>query len=111
MFQGDVVRAQLVNGNQYKITDIIGIANDLGVENLAAAGMIAGETAKVKHNCIRYTERDELINLIEYVTFSRKGWIFLRFFERVMGCDILTPNDITLSNIQQTTNPLIARPV
>ena len=43
------MRAQLVNGNQYKITDIIGIANDLGVENLAAAGMIAGETAKVKH--------------------------------------------------------------
>ena len=45
--QGDVVRADLVNGNQYRITDIIGTANDLGVENLAAAGMIAGETAKV----------------------------------------------------------------
>jgi hypothetical protein len=36
-----------VNGNQYQITDIIGAADDLGVENLSAAGMIAGETAKV----------------------------------------------------------------
>lgn len=43
---GDIVRADLANGNQYKITDILGEANDIGVENLAAAGMIAGETAK-----------------------------------------------------------------
>jgi len=50
--KGDVVRAQLVNGNQYKITDIIGIANDLGVENLAAAGMIAGETAKAYNSIV-----------------------------------------------------------
>ena len=27
---------------------------------------------------------------------------------RVMGCDTLTPQDIRLSNIHQTTNPLIA---
>ena len=30
---------------------------------------------------------------------------------RVMGCDTLTPKDIKLSNIYQTTNPLIARPL
>ena len=30
---------------------------------------------------------------------------------RVMGCDTLTPKDIRLSNIHQTTNPLIARPL
>ena len=29
----------------------------------------------------------------------------------VMGCDILTPMDIRLSNIHQTTNPLISRPL
>ena len=43
--KGDIVRAELTNGNQYRITDIIGEADDIGVENLAAAGMIAGETA------------------------------------------------------------------
>ena len=30
---------------------------------------------------------------------------------RVMGCDTLTPKDIRLSNIHQTTNPLIVRPL
>ena len=29
----------------------------------------------------------------------------------VMGCDTLTPIDMRLSNIQQTTNPFIARPL
>ena len=28
------------------MTDVIGTANDIGVENLSAAGMIAGETAR-----------------------------------------------------------------
>ena len=32
--------------NRYKITDIIGRENDIGVENLSAAGLIAGETSK-----------------------------------------------------------------
>lgn len=31
---------------RYKITDVIGTANDIGVENLAGAGMIAGETSQ-----------------------------------------------------------------
>ena len=31
--------------------------------------------------------------------------------QRVMGCNTLTPKDIGLSNIQQTTKPLIARPL
>ena len=44
--RGDLVRAELLHGNQYKITDILGEANDIGVENLTAAGMIAGETAQ-----------------------------------------------------------------
>ena len=29
---------------------------------------------------------------------------------RVMGCDTLTPKDIRLRNIQQTTNPLSGSP-
>ena len=32
---------------RYKMTDVIGAANDFGVENLAAAGLIAGETSQV----------------------------------------------------------------
>jgi len=50
--KGDIVRADLANGNQYKITDILGEANDIGVENLAAAGMIAGETAKAYNSIV-----------------------------------------------------------
>ena len=41
-----ISRAELCNGNQYRITDILGEACDIGVENLTAAGMIAGETAQ-----------------------------------------------------------------
>ena len=33
-------------GFRYKITSIIGAADDIGVENLSAAGMIAGETSQ-----------------------------------------------------------------
>jgi acetyl-CoA carboxylase/biotin carboxylase 1 len=46
---GEVVHTQLVQDgidNRYKITDIIGKANDIGVENLSAAGLIAGETSR-----------------------------------------------------------------
>jgi len=49
---GDVVRAELDNQNRYRITDILGRANDLGVENLSAAGMIAGESAKAYHEVV-----------------------------------------------------------
>ena len=35
----------------------------------------------------------------------------LEHHTRVMGCDTLTPKDIRLSNIHQTTNPLIVRPL
>ena len=31
---------------RYMITSIIGLSDDIGVENLSAAGMIAGETSK-----------------------------------------------------------------
>ena len=44
----NVVRTKFVNDdneNRYQITDIIGSSNDIGVENLSAAGMIAGETS------------------------------------------------------------------
>ena len=49
-------------------------------------------------------------------TLPRKDAIHLRFLSDlenpehhplVMGCNTLTPKDIRLSNIQQTTNPLI----
>ena len=43
---GDIVRAELDENNRYHITDVLGKDNDLGVENLSAAGMIAGETAR-----------------------------------------------------------------
>ena len=50
--EGDVVRAQLDDKNRYRITDIIGMANDIGVENLAAAGEIAGESARAYHEVV-----------------------------------------------------------
>jgi acetyl-CoA carboxylase/biotin carboxylase 1 len=46
--QEGIVNTQLIqddNESRYKITTIIGLGNDLGVENLSAAGMIAGETS------------------------------------------------------------------
>ena len=49
---GDVVRAELDDKNRYRITDIIGKSNDLGVENLSAAGMIAGESAQAYHDIV-----------------------------------------------------------
>jgi len=49
---GDVVRAELDDNNRYRITDIIGKDNDLGVENLSAAGMIAGESARAYHEIV-----------------------------------------------------------
>ena len=54
-----------------------------------------------------------------FLTLPRKDGILLGFLNYhlenpehhpiVMGCD--TPKDISLSNIQQKTNPLIARPL
>jgi len=49
---GDIVRAELDDKNRYRITDILGKDNDLGVENLSAAGMIAGESAKAYHEVV-----------------------------------------------------------
>jgi len=49
---GDIVRAELDDKNRYRITDILGKANDLGVENLSAAGMIAGESAQAYHDVV-----------------------------------------------------------
>jgi len=49
---GDVVRAELDENNRYRITDVLGKDNDLGVENLSAAGMIAGETARAYHEIV-----------------------------------------------------------
>ena len=46
--QENVIETQLIQDdseNRYKITSIIGLADDIGVENLSAAGMIAGETS------------------------------------------------------------------
>lgn len=48
----DVVRAELDDSNRYRITDIIGRDSDLGVENLSAAGMIAGESARAYHEIV-----------------------------------------------------------
>ena len=47
--QEQVIHTQLIqddNESRYKITSIIGLAEDIGVENLSAAGMIAGETSQ-----------------------------------------------------------------
>merc|ERR1719245_1599925 len=52
---GDVVRTQLVHEgdeNRYRVTDVIGTANDIGVENLSAAGLIAGETARAYNDIV-----------------------------------------------------------
>ena len=38
--------------NRYRITDIIGTANDIGVENLSAAGLIAGETSRAYQDVV-----------------------------------------------------------
>ena len=34
------------------MTDVIGTANDIGVENLSAAGLIAGETARAYNDIV-----------------------------------------------------------
>ena len=58
---------------------------------------------------------------LDSLTLPHKDGILLRFLgdhldnpvyhSLVMGCDTLTPNDISLINNKQTTNPLIARPL
>ena len=50
--EGNIVRAELDDKHRYQLTDIIGKSNDLGVENLSAAGMIAGETARAYHEIV-----------------------------------------------------------
>ncbi len=53
--KGNVVNSQLVqegDESRYKITDIIGLADDLGVENLSAAAMIAGETSQAYQDIV-----------------------------------------------------------
>merc|ERR550532_3516129 len=50
--EGDVVRAELDENHRYRITDIIGKSSDLGVENLSAAGLIAGESARAYHEIV-----------------------------------------------------------
>merc|ERR1719468_353681 len=50
--EGNFVRAELDDKNRYKIMDIVGKSNDIGVENLSAAGMIAGETATAYHEIV-----------------------------------------------------------
>ena len=50
--EGDLVRAELDENNRHRITDIIGLSSDLGVENLSAAGMIAGESARAYHEIV-----------------------------------------------------------
>ena len=37
---------------RYRVTDVIGTANDIGVENLSAAGLIAGETARAYNDIV-----------------------------------------------------------
>lgn len=47
--QESIVETQLIQDDgesRYKITSVIGLADDIGVENLRAAGMIAGETSQ-----------------------------------------------------------------
>ena len=34
------------------MTDVIGTANDIGVENLSAAGLIAGETTRAYNDVV-----------------------------------------------------------
>jgi len=53
----DVVKTELVNGeagekNRYKVVDVIGLADDMGVENLSAAAMIAGETSQAYRDVV-----------------------------------------------------------
>ena len=47
--QEHIVETQLIQDDgesRYMITSIIGLSDDIGVENLSAAGMIAGETSQ-----------------------------------------------------------------
>lgn len=47
--ENKIVHTELIqegSEKRHKITDVIGTANDIGVENLAAAGVIAGETSQ-----------------------------------------------------------------
>ena len=60
------MRATLIDDEgerRYKITDIIGKDNDLGVENLRGSGMIAGESSRAYEDIVT-------LNLVnKFVTF------------------------------------------
>ena len=60
--QEHIVETQLIQDDgesRYMITSIIGLSDDIGVENLSAAGMIAGETSQaydeVSFFCPKFT--------------------------------------------------------
>ena len=63
------------------------------------------------------TTQTHQIKIQVEVLLPREDGILLRFLSDpkhhplVMGCDTPTPNYSRLSNIQQTMNPLIARPL
>jgi len=53
----EVVNTELVTSddgseNRYKVVDIIGLADDMGVENLSSAAMIAGETSQAYRDVV-----------------------------------------------------------
>jgi acetyl-CoA carboxylase/biotin carboxylase 1 len=59
------VRATLIEDqgeSRYKITDIIGKEEGLGVENLRGSGMIAGESSKAYKDIVT-------INLVGFLRF------------------------------------------
>ena len=63
------MRATLIDDEgerRYKITDIIGKDNDLGVENLRGSGMIAGESSRAYEDIVT----SNLVNIYSNVFLS-----------------------------------------
>ena len=74
--QSIMTEAVTLNGEEvYKITDIIGTEQDLGVENLKGSGMIAGETSSAYNDIFTLT-----VVLGRYVDKSAYELLYLTSF-------------------------------
>lgn len=82
------VKAQLIEDggeSRYKLTDIIGIEDGLGVENLKYAGMIAGETSRAYQDvCIQIGLFFQLQE--QNCPQTCKPFVFLTLFSLISDC-------------------------
>lgn len=104
--QSIMTEAVTLNGEEvYKITDIIGTEQDLGVENLKGSGMIAGETSSAYNDIFTLTVvlgrtvgiGAYLVRLgqrtIQKATMSPIILTGYQALNKLMGCDVYSTND------------------